>query len=157
MTEALISLGATINGFSGGFGTKQETNPVMHLVGAAAGWGGNPDRAAKYVNLTVPNNDGLHSYKVTVGPVPVDGFWSISVYNAKGYYEPNASGAYNLNSLTGKKGADGSIAVQLGGCDGKVSNCLPITPGWNYMVRLYRPHAEILSGAWKFPQATPAQ
>ena len=26
-----------------------------------------------------------------------------------------------------------------GGCDGKIANCLPITPGWNYWVRLYRP------------------
>ena len=27
--------------------------------------------------------------------------------------------------------------------------------GWNYMVRLYRPRAEILSGKWKFPEAHP--
>jgi hypothetical protein len=25
--------------------------------------------------------------------------------------------------------------------------------GWNYMVRLYRPRDEILSGKWKFPAA----
>jgi len=25
--------------------------------------------------------------------------------------------------------------------------------GWNYMVRLYRPRAEILNGTWKFPDA----
>jgi hypothetical protein len=29
---------------------------------------------------------------------------------------------------------------------------LPITPGWNYTVRLYRPRAEILNGKWKFPE-----
>jgi hypothetical protein len=28
--------------------------------------------------------------------------------------------------------------------------------GWNYMVRLYRPRAEILNGTWKFPDAKPA-
>jgi hypothetical protein len=28
-------------------------------------------------------------------------------------------------------------------------------PGWNYMVRLYRPRQEILDGAWKFPEAQP--
>jgi len=27
--------------------------------------------------------------------------------------------------------------------------------GWNYMVRLYRPRAEILNGTWKFPEAQP--
>jgi hypothetical protein len=31
------------------------------------------------------------------------------------------------------------IAVQFGGCDNKIPNCLPTMPGWNYMVRLYRP------------------
>ncbi|MGA8477764.1 MAG: hypothetical protein WB696_07385 [Chthoniobacterales bacterium] len=34
-------------------------------------------------------------------------------------------------------------------------HCLPIMKGWNYMVRLYRPRAEILNGAWTFPQAQP--
>jgi hypothetical protein len=28
-------------------------------------------------------------------------------------------------------------------------------PGWNYLVRLYRPRAEILTGTWKFPEAQP--
>jgi hypothetical protein len=43
--------------------------------------------------------------------------------------------------------------VQFGGCDGKIPNCLPIMKDWNYMVRLYRPRAEILDGTWKFPEA----
>ena len=45
-----------------------------------------------------------------------------------------------------KKDADGSVTVQFGGCDGKTPNCLPIMPGWNYIVRLYRPRKEILNG-----------
>ena len=36
-----------------------------------------------------------------------------------------------------RRAADGSVTVQFGGCDGKIANCLPIMPGWNYMVRLY--------------------
>ena len=47
------------------------------------------------------------------------------------------------------------LAIQFGGCDGKLTNCLPIVAGWNYMVRLYRPHQEILNGTWKFPAAVP--
>jgi hypothetical protein len=27
--------------------------------------------------------------------------------------------------------------------------------GWNYMVRLFRPHPEILDGTWRFPEAQP--
>jgi hypothetical protein len=94
-------------------------------------------------------------HTVTVADVPVDAFWSISVYNAQGYYEKNALGAYTINSITGKKGADGSITVQSGGCDGKVANCIPIVKGWNYTVRLYRPRPEILNGKWTFPEARP--
>jgi hypothetical protein len=52
-----------------------------------------------------------------------------------------------------KKGADGSVTVQFGDCDGKTPNCLLIMKGWNYMVRLYRPRKEILDGTWKFPEA----
>jgi hypothetical protein len=47
----------------------------------------------------------------------------------------------------------GSINIYFGGCDGRIPNCLPITNGWNYMVRLYRPRAEILNEVWKFPEA----
>jgi hypothetical protein len=68
----------------------------------------------------------------------------------------NAFDAYSLNNITAKKGADGSVAVQFGGCDGKIANCLSIMPGWNYLVRLYRPRPEILDGSWKFPDVEPA-
>lgn len=91
-----------------------------------------------------------------VKDVPVDGFWSVSVYTAEGYYQKNQYGAYTVNNLTAKKGADGSVSIQFGACDGKVPNCLPTTPGWNYTVRLYRPRKEILDGSWQFPQPQPA-
>ncbi len=85
--------------------------------------------------------------------MPVDGFWSISLYNAQGFFEPNTLNAYTLNNVTAKKSAHGSVAIQFGGCDGKIPNCLPTPEGWNYMVRLYRPRAEVLNGTWKFPEA----
>jgi hypothetical protein len=47
------------------------------------------------------------------------------------------------------------VNVQFGGCDGKIPNCLVTMPGWNYTVRLYPPHTEILDGGWKFPEAQP--
>ncbi len=92
-----------------------------------------------------------------VRDVPVNGFWSISVYNAEGYYQKNEYDAYALNNLTAKKNGDGSIAIQFGGCDGKITNCLPIVKGWNYTVRLYRPREQILSGEWTFPESQPVQ
>ena len=156
MREALLALGANMPDFKKAFGTKKEVDPVRHLVGTAMGWGGNPDKDAMYLNVTPGKNDGTAIYRLHVKDVPVAGFWSISVYNAKGYYEQNQDNTYALNNLTAKKDADGSVTVQFGGCDGKMANCLPIMPGWNYMVRLYRPRPEILNGTWIFPEARPA-
>ena len=151
--EALLTLASTLPDTKGMFGTKEEVDPVRRLIGSASAWGGNPERDALYLNVTPPLNDGKTVYALDVGEVPVDGFWSISVYDAKGFFEKNPQDAYTLNNITAKPGADGSVAVQFGGCSDAVVNCLPITPGWNYMVRLYRPRAEILEGAWSFPTA----
>jgi hypothetical protein len=155
--DALLVLGASTNGFKGAFGTKEEVDPIAHLIGTAMGWGGNPEKDATYVGVTPAKNDGKTVYKLTVKDVPVDGFWSVTVYNVKGYFEKNKFNAYSLNNITAKKESDGSIDIQFGGCDGKVPNCLPIMPGWNYTVRLYRPREEILNGGWKFPDAQPVK
>jgi len=151
--DAFLVLGSTTDGMKGGFGAKGQVDPVYHLIGTAMGWGANPAKDATYVGENPEKNDGKTVYKLTVKDVPVDGFWSISVYNASGYFEKNAFNAYSLNNVTAKKNADGSYAIQFGGCDGKAPNCLPTVPGWNYTARLYRPRAEILSGVWKFPKA----
>jgi hypothetical protein len=153
--DALLVLGSTLPDFKKAFGTKEQVDPVRHLIGSASAWGGNPDEDATYLNVTPSRNDGSTIYKLDVKDVPVDAFWSVSVYDAKGYYEKNAYDAYTVNNVTAKKGNDGVIAIQFGGCDGKIPNCLPITSGWNYTVRLYRPRPEILDGQWKFPEPQP--
>ncbi len=150
--DALLALASTVPNFNGAFGSKDEVDPIMHLIGSAAGWGGNPDKEAIYLNFAPENNDGQTVYTLTVKDVPVDGFWSISMYNAEGYFQPNERNAYSINNLTAAKNEDGSVTVQFGGCEDGTLNCLPITPGWNYLVRLYRPRAEILSGEWTFPE-----
>jgi hypothetical protein len=151
--DALLVLASATGGFKGAFGTKGEVDPVKHLIGTAAGWGGNPDKDATYLSFEPAKSDGTTVYKLSVpGAVPVDGFWSISVYDAGGYFEKNDLNAYSLNNITAKKGAGGSVDVQFGGCDGKIPNCLPIMKGWNYTVRLYRPRPEVLDGSWKFPE-----
>ena len=151
--DALIVLGTTLTDTSRAFGLKDEVDPIQRLISAATTWGGNPRKDAIYLNFTPPKNDGKTIYKLTVKDVPVDGFWSISLYNAEGYYQKNALDAYSINNITGKKNSDGSVTIQFGGCDGKTRNCLPIMPGWSYTVRLYRPRKEILDGTWKFPEA----
>lgn len=152
---ALLTLAADMVSFEQSFGRRDEVDPVHHLVSTAAGWGGLPDAEATYVGVTPGLPVG--EYELTVGDdVPVDGFWSISVYNADGYFEPNDAGAYSVNSITAARNHDGSVTVRFGGDGDAARNSLPITEGWNYLVRLYRPRPEILSGAWTFPGiATP--
>ena len=84
--DALLVLSSTMPDFKKSFGTKQQVDPVRHLVATAAAWGGNPDRDATYLNITPTKNDGNTVYKLNVKDVPVDAFWSISVYNADSYY-----------------------------------------------------------------------
>lgn len=153
--DALVALAAFVPDSKGMFGPRDQVDPVRHLIGTATGWGGNAPKDATYLTITPGRNDSATIYNLTVKDVPVDGFWSVSVYNKDGYFEKNGLDAYSLNNVTAGKSADGSVKIQFGGCDGKIPNCLPITQGWNYWVRLYRPRTEILDGSWKFPQAQP--
>lgn len=150
--DALLVIGSTLPNYNHAFGTKNTVDPIQHLIGTASGWGGNPSKDAIYLGGVMPKNDGKTVYRLKVGDVPVKSFWSVSVYNEAGYFEKNPYDAYSLNNLTAKKSDDGSIVIQFGGCDGKIDNCLPIMPNWNYTVRLYQPTDEILNGEWSFPQ-----
>lgn len=152
--EALLHLAAANGGIDSArmFGREDEVEPTQHLIGTAAGWGGNPSTAALYVGYEPDENDGKTAYKLTLRDVPVDGFWSVSVYNQGGYFEKNDKDAYTVNNVTAERNADGSVAIHFGG-DESASNYIPITPGWNYLLRLYRPRRELLDGKWKAPEA----
>jgi hypothetical protein len=155
--DSLVARASKGTGSGVMFGAKAEVDPTAHLIGTAMGWGGNPPSAAVYRTVYPKQNDGTTVYRFTVKDVPVDGFWSISVYNAKGYFEKNDLGAYSVNNLTARPNTDGSITVQFGGCAKNTPNCLPITPGWSYTVRMYRPRKAILDGSWQFPEAVPVR
>ena len=147
--SALGSLGGTVDRF----GSKDEVDVLDHLIGTAIGWGGNPRSAADYQSFYPAKNDGRTIHTLTFRDVPVDGFWSISVYDDKGYFRKNDLNKYSLNNLTAKANADGGYTVQFGGCQASTPNCLPIVKGWNYTIRLYRPRRQVLDGSWKFPEA----
>jgi hypothetical protein len=91
-----------------------------------------PGRPAAFRSVTRPRADGVNHlhhhgaptpvehqpvirmnrdtlYTLTVRDVPVDGFWSISVYNADGYFQPNDRNAYSVNNVTAKPNDDGSV------------------------------------------------
>ena len=147
--KAVLELARHLGGFDHAFGSKDEVDPVRHLIATAAGWGGLPDEEARYVSVEPGLPVG--EYKLTVRDVPVDGFWSISLYNADGFFQANDRDAYSVNNITATPNDDGSVTVQFGGCGDSQPNCLPIMDGWNYTIRLYRPRPEVLDGSWTFP------
>ncbi len=137
------------------FGKKEDVDPVRFLLGSAFGWGGLPIEEAFYLNMQ-PNLP-LGEYQITVKDVPVDAFWSISVYNKEGYFQKNDLNAYSVNNISGKPNSDGSFTVHFGGCEDNRVNCLPLTEGRNYVVRMYQPRKEILDGEWTFPGPQPVK
>ena len=150
MRETINVVASTVTDSSKLFGKKEELDPVYWMLGAALGWGGLPAEAATYVNVFPEKNDGKTPYTLTVKDVPVDAFWSVTLYDDKGWMPVNKYKAYSFNNVTAKKNKDGSITIRFGG-DPKADNFLPIVPGWNYIVRLYRPKQAILDGSWTFP------
>lgn len=153
--SALLVLAKGLPETSRMFGRQDEVDPVRHLIGCAYAWGGQPVEHAYYLNVTPPLNDGKTLHQLVVHEVPVDGYWSVTVYNAQGYLEHNEQESYTVNTLNAKPSPDGSIRIQFGDCGPKATNCIPTMPGWNYLVRLYRSRPEVLDGRWKFPEALP--
>lgn len=152
--KAVIELSRFLPDTKRTFGKKEDVSEVRHMLGTAMGWGGLPEHEAYY--LTIEPNLPVGAYELTVKDVPVDAFWSISLYNKDGYFQENEYNAYSVNNITGTPNEDGSFTVHFGG-DPKSVNYLYIMEGWNYSVRLYQPRKEILEGEWTFPGVKPVQ
>jgi hypothetical protein len=147
-TQVLMKLQAGLPDVMHTFGSQEQVNKVRHLIATAYGWGGLPESETFYLNVQPELPVG--AYSLTVRDVPVDGFWSISVYNKDGFFESNEYNSYSINNLTAKADDDGSYTIHFGG-DPNKHNYLHITEGWNYDVRMYRPKTQITSGSWTFP------
>ena len=152
--KAIIDLSRGLGDAKRMFGKKEDVGEVRHLLGSAFGWGGLPEEEAYYLN--VEPNLPVGVYQLTVKDVPVDAFWSISLYNKDGFFQKNEYDAYSVNNISGTPNKDGSFTIHFGG-DPKSVNYLPIMEGWNYTVRLYQPRKEILEGTWIFPSVKPVQ
>jgi hypothetical protein len=148
-TALLTELGKGINDNAKAAGTKAQVDPIKQLLLAAYGFGTLPETESLLLTVQ-PNLPADRAYVLTVKDVPVDGFWSLAMYNREGYFNKNKYDAYGFGDRTAAKNADGSITLHFGGDPSRV-NYIPITEGWNYVVRMYRPRAELLDGSWTFP------
>ncbi|TMT86297.1 DUF1214 domain-containing protein [Haloterrigena sp. H1] len=154
--NALITVGETMEDSQGVWGDADEVDPVKHFLGTAVGWGGSPETDEFVLWRTPERNDGDTPYTLTVEDVPVDGYWSVTVYNSDWYLEENEYDAYAINNVTAERADDGSVTIHFGG-DPDQPNFLYTPAGWNYTVRLYEPRAEILDGSYQFPEAEPLE
>lgn len=154
---AFRTLYYTMDDWSGAFGDVGEFDPVKFYVASASGWTGVPEPSdALILQRTPAQNDGNTPYTLTLEDVPVDGFWSISVYNRDLVFEENEYDAYIVNNGTAERDADGSITIHFGG-DPDQPNFLYIPKGWRYLFRLYRPRDPIIDGSYQIPEAQPVE
>jgi hypothetical protein len=151
--DALVTLAKGLSNTDGMFGSKEEVDPIRHLIGTAFGWGGLPETEAYYYVMTEARPAGRFTF--TLKDVPVDGFWSLTIYNRDGFIEKNPYDSYSVNSLTAVADNDGTVSLNLSPDGEGLANHLYIMDGWNYELRLYRPRSEILDGTWTPPTPQP--
>lgn len=107
--------------------------------------------------------NGNASYEVTFAAgqtPPVDGFWSLTLYDEHHFFAPNALNRYSLGTKNKglKQNADGSLTLHVGarspGKD-RESNWLPAPGGdFSLYIRAYWGRQGILDGSWQPPQVT---
>ena len=104
--------------------------------------------------------NGAHAYVVTfpAGQLPpVDGFWSLTLYNPQHLFHPNELNRYSLGTKNKSlvADADGGLTIHVqtetpGGA--KEANWLPAPEGeFSLYIRAYWPKPAIVSGAWTPP------
>jgi hypothetical protein len=159
-----------VNGF--GYTTKTGlygTDYFMRALVTAIGLGANRPQDAVYPTSLKDADgkayDGANKYvmRFAKGQLPpVDGFWSLTMYDADYFFVANPINRYSISARQSlKANADGStnlyIQNQPPGAD-KESNWLPAPAGkFILMLRMYWPKEKdpsILDGSWKIPAVT---
>ncbi|WP_440009223.1 DUF1214 domain-containing protein [Halomicrococcus sp. SG-WS-1] len=155
--DALRTLYYTIDNWSDAFGDVGQVDPVKFFISSASGWTGVPEPSEAVILQRTPDqNDGDTPYTLTVEDVPVDGFWSISVYNSRLSFVKNKYDAYTVSNVTADRNADGSITIHFGG-DPAQKNFLYTPEGWRYLFRFYDPREPIINRNYQFPEAEPIE
>ena len=147
MRETINVVASTVTDSSKFFGRKENLDPVYWMLGAALGWGGLPGDAATYAIEFPEKNDGKTPYTLTVTDVPVYGFWSVTLYDDKGYMPANDYNAYSFKrtSLPRRQRTAAVSRSTSGAIPRLTTSCRSYRVG-TYIVRMYKPGPEILKG-----------
>ena len=127
------------------FGKKGETTLENHNIGVSTGWGGMTSKQAVYPNFQPKNSNPA---TLTLKDVPVDAFWSITVYDQGGWINGEK---FNINSSFAKPNKNGEYVIHFGG-DKTAENYLDTFEGWNFILRMYQPTEKYFDGSWKVPE-----
>jgi hypothetical protein len=148
------------------------TEYLQRALITAIGLGANRPQDAIYPTSEVDASgkpyDGAHQYVMHFNKdelPPVDGFWSLTMYNAEYFFVDNPLNRYTLSARNDlKRNDDGSVDLYLqheNPGPEKESNWLPAPAGkFILMLRLYWPREtapSILDGSWKIPAVRAAK
>jgi hypothetical protein len=170
---ALKDLGAPRNGwtYSTHLGTYG-TNYVERALTTAVGLGANRAQDAIYpiseADADGKPYDGANRYVMHFDKgkmPPVDGFWSLTMYDEHYFFVPNRLNRYTLSARNAlKHNEDGSVDLHIQNESPgreKESNWLPAPSGrFVLMLRLYWPKEKdpsILDDTWPIPPVTQVQ
>jgi len=143
----------------GNYGTNYKNRAIM----ANSGLGANLDADAMYVRTTVDSQghplNGENPYFIHFTKdnlPPVNGFWSLAVYNSKQGFAKNSLKRYTLgshNDLVFNDDGSLNIYVQNKSPGSALqANWLPAPKGdFSLVTRLYWPKEAALKGAWHMP------
>ena len=107
------------------FGSRQQTDPIAHLLDPAAGWGGLPQDQALYLGVE-PGLPAGH-YSLMAGTCRCAASGRSASTTATATSSPTSKGAI-ANSITAVPNHDGSVTVKLGGDPG-LPNQIPVMDG----------------------------
>jgi hypothetical protein len=104
--------------------------------------------------------EGRKRYAVTFAASqepPVNGFWSLTLYNDQHLFHPNTLNRYSVGTKNKnlKRNADGSLTLYVGATSpgqDQESNWLPAPEGrFSLYIRAYWGQAPIIDGSWRPP------
>ncbi|HKB53530.1 MAG TPA: DUF1254 domain-containing protein [Ramlibacter sp.] len=158
-----------VNGWShppasvGDFGTQYELRAETALTGLLA------LEPAEALYLTARQDganrplEGTHTYRLHVPPgsIPVNGFWSLTMYeqdmDGHLYFVGNSIGRYAIGDRTRglRRNRDGSMDIWIQRADpgrARASNWLPAPPGpFVLVLRAYEPKIQLRDGRFAMP------
>ena len=162
MVGSISHLGEPVNGWSvarnvmGVYGIEY----LKRATVALAGLGANQPADAIYpiqIENVGPTSDPVVLHFDADEIPPVDAFWSVTLYDEKGFPVPNPFDRASIASwMDLRRGDDGSLDIYIQpGSPGPdlESNWLPSPAdrSWNLTLRLYAPRPEVLDGTWAPP------